>query len=216
LPRYDRHIVIKLGGSDDKTRWKDGRPARHKREGRAALVAEDGSSILSRQEEKTMHLFARTALAAAILTVPCQAADNKYGSAAGWDIFVNSQMGPGCFIRRVNPDGDAQVLIGIDATAAPAGYLAVYSKKPQKITGGEKLSVVFDVDGQKYTGVAKGQELKGFDGAFVRFNNLDFIYDLAKKKALTITAQGRKTVVVNLTGTDDAFKALRECQAAQK
>jgi hypothetical protein len=28
-------------------------------------------------------------------------------------------------------------------------------------------------------------------GAFVPFNNLDFIYDLAKKKGATVTAPGR-------------------------
>ncbi|MEK1886113.1 MAG: hypothetical protein AAAB35_00745 [Phyllobacterium sp.] len=165
-----------------------------------------------------MHLFARVALAAAVLTVPCQAAVEyqKYGSAAGWDIFVNPQMGPGCFIARQNPDGATQVQMGIDATAAPRGYLALYSTKPRKVTQGEKISVVFDVDGDKYTGEAKGQETQGYDGAFVPFNNLDFIYDLAKKKTLTITATGRDPIVVKLAGTDDAFKALRECQGTQK
>ncbi len=163
-----------------------------------------------------MHSFARAALAVAVLTVPCEAAVTKYGSAAGWDIYVDDSMGPGCVIMRDNPDGETQAQIGIDATAAPRGYLALYTKKPTKITAGETLSVEFDVDGQKYTGVAKGQQMQGYGGAFVPFDNLDFIYDLAKKKALTITSKGYKTVVVNLTGTDDAFKALRECQAAQK
>ncbi len=115
-----------------------------------------------------------------------------------------------------NPDAGAQVEIGIDASADLRGYLALYSKKPDKITADEQLSVVFDVDGEKFTGVATGQEMEGFDGATVPFNDLDFIYDLAKKKKLTITAKGRKDLVVDLTGTDAAFKALRECQAAQK
>ncbi len=165
-----------------------------------------------------MHLIARTALAAAVLTVPCEAAETfkKYGSAAGWDIFVNEKMGPGCLIARENPANGTQVEIGIDATADLRGYLALYSKKPEKIAEGEKLSVVFDVDGEKFTGVATGQELEGFDGASVPFNNLDFIYGLAKKKKLTITAKGRDVIVVDLTGTDAAFKALRECQAKQK
>ena len=163
-----------------------------------------------------MHLFAWTTLAVAVLAVPCEAAVTKYGSAAGWDIYVDDTMGPGCLIMRDNPDGETQAQIGIDATAGPRGFLALYTKTPTKITAGEKLDVVFDVDGQKYTGVAKGQQMQGYDGAYVPFDNLDFIYDLAKKKALTITAKGRKTVVVNLTGTDDAFKALRACQAAQK
>ncbi|MBZ9657396.1 hypothetical protein [Phyllobacterium lublinensis] len=165
-----------------------------------------------------MNLFARTVLALAVLTVPCEAQDmfKKYGKAAGWDIFVHEKMGPGCLIARQNAKDGAQVEIGIDATADLRGYLALYSKKPEKITAGEKLSVVFDVDGEQFTGVATGQEIPGFDGASVPFNNLDFIYGLAKKKKLTITAKGRDPIVVDLTGTDAAFKALRECQAAQK
>ncbi len=165
-----------------------------------------------------MHLLVRTALAVAVLTVPCEAQEmfKKYGKAAGWDIFVNEKMGPGCLIARQNPDAGAQVEIGIDATADLRGYLALYSKKPKKITAGEQLSVVFDVDGEKFTGVATGQEMEGFDGASVPFNDLDFIYGLAKKKKLTITAKGRDKLVIDLTGTDAAFKALRACQTAQK
>ncbi|TXR46325.1 hypothetical protein FVA77_25665 [Phyllobacterium endophyticum] len=165
-----------------------------------------------------MHLFAWTALAIAAFSLPSTAAETvkKYGSAAGWDIYAKDSTGPGCLIMRDNADGETQVQIGIDATAAPRGYLALYSKNPTKITPGENISVVFDIDGERYAGVAKGQEMQGYEGAFVPFNNLDFIYDLAKKKTLTITSKRHRTIVVNLTGTDDAFKALRECQASQK
>ena len=38
----------------------------------------------------------------------------------------------------------------------------------------------------------------------------------AKKHTLTITPEGRKPIVVSLTGTDAAFNALRTCQEAQK
>ena len=41
-------------------------------------------------------------------------------------------------------------------------------------------------------------------------------YDLAKKKTLTITPEGRQPIVVSLAGSDAAFKALRACQDAQK
>ena len=139
----------------------------------------------------------------------------KYGSEAGWDIFVNDSMGPGCLIaRKLNPE--TQVQMGIDATAAPLGYMALYTKAPAQVSAGEQLSVVFDVDGQKFTGEAKGLQMEGFRGASVAVNNLDFIYDLAKKKTLTITPDGRDPIVVSLAGTDAAFKALRECQQTAK
>ncbi len=139
----------------------------------------------------------------------------KVGSEAGWDIFVNDTMGPGCLIaQKLNPE--TQVQMGIDATATPLGYMAVYTKAPAQVNPGDVLSVVFDVDGQKFTGEAKGLQMEGFRGASVAVNNLDFIYDLAKKKTLTITPDGRDPIVVNLSGTDAAFKALRECQQKAK
>src|SRR5262245_44271173 len=139
-----------------------------------------------------MYAFARVALAAAIMTVPCQAADmfKKYGSAAGWDIFINDNMGPGCLIARTgNKPGD-QVEIGVNATGSLQGYIALYTKRDAGVAAGQPIAVGFDIDGEKFTGQATGQQMEGFDGGVVPFNNLDFIYGLQKKKALTITAPG--------------------------
>ncbi|MGO4440643.1 hypothetical protein [Rhizobium sp. RAF56] len=165
-----------------------------------------------------MHLFVGTVLAAVILAVPCEADEmfQKYGSTAGWDIFVNPSMGPGCLIAKQNTAAGTQAEIGIDASGELRGYLALYTKRPANVTAGEKVPVVFDVDGQRFTGVATGQEMAGFDGAVVPINNLDFIYGLAKKHTLTIYPTGRDPIVLSLDGTDAAFKSLRECQAAQK
>ena len=158
-----------------------------------------------------------TALAiAALAATDASAATKKYGSEAGWDIFINEKMGPGCLIAR-KLNADTQLEMGIDATADPQrGYLAMYTKADASVSAGEKLSVIFDVDGEKFSGEATGQQLEGFRGASVPVNNPNFIYDLAKKKTLTITPEGRDPIVVNLTGTDAAFKALRACQEAQK
>jgi hypothetical protein len=123
-------------------------------------------------------------------------------------------MGPGCLITKANADG-TQIQMGIDATGKLRGYMALYTKADAKVASGEKLPVLFDVDGQQFSGEAKGQVMDGYRGAFVWVNNVDFIYDLAKKKAVTITPEGGTPVVVSLTGTDAAFKALRACQDAR-
>ena len=41
------------------------------------------------------------------------------------------------------------------------------------------------------------------------------MYGPAKKKTLTISPKGDSRTLVNLAGTDAAFKALRDCQDAQ-
>ena len=154
-------------------------------------------------------------IGAALTASVAAAQTTKYGDEAGWEILIRSDMGPGCMIAKSNPDDLTQLQMGIDATAGLKGYMAIYTKKDTKITAGQQLSVVFEVDGEKFTGEAKGQQVGDYVGAFVWVNNPEFIYNLAKKKTLTITSPGRPNLVVNLQGTDAAFDKLRACQAAQ-
>jgi hypothetical protein len=155
-------------------------------------------------------------LAIAALGITGAAAQTtKYGQEAGWAILVRSDLGPGCMITKSNPDDMTQIQMGIDASAGLKGYMAIYTKKDANIAAGQQLSVVFEVDGEKFTGVAKGQQVGDYVGAFVWVNNPEFIYNLAKKKTLTITSPGRRKLVVNLKGTDAAFDKLRACQNAQ-
>ncbi len=160
-------------------------------------------------------------IAAAVLTAfsanAAHAQVTQYGSEAGWDILVNQQMGPGCFIMHTTPEG-VQIQMGINrAKDAPEGFIALYTQAPADVRAGQEIKVTFDVDGQKFTGDFKGQQYQdGWRGAYVRVNNPDFVYDLAKKYKLTITADdGRPPIVVDLTGTFAAFEALRACQKEQ-
>ena len=89
--------------------------------------------------------------------------------------------------------------------------VALYTKADANVSAGETLSVIFDVDGQKFSGNATAQQMQGFRGGSVPVND-----NLAKKKTLTITPEGRQPIVVSLAGSDAAFKALRACQDAQK
>src|SRR5262245_2160824 len=156
------------------------------------------------------------ALAVAALTATAAAAQTtykQYGEAAGWEILVNENTN-GCLMAQ-GVGTDRQIQMGIDMTTDQRGYMALYTKKGADVTAGEKLSVLFDVDGQKFTGEATGVEMEGFDGAYVHFNNPDFIYGLVDKKSMTITPQGGDPIVVSLDGTDAALKALRACQDAR-
>ncbi|WP_437344091.1 hypothetical protein [Mesorhizobium marinum] len=140
---------------------------------------------------------------------------SKYGSEAGWDIFVNDNMGPGCLVAKKLSD-EVQLEMGIDATGAQRiGYMALYTKADSDVGQGDLLKVIFDVDGERFSGTATGQQMPGFRGGVVPVNNVDFIYDLAKKMTLTIMPEGREPIVVSLVGTDAAFKSLRACQQAK-
>ena len=158
------------------------------------------------------------ALAIAALAATDAAAQSspyqQYGSEAGWDIFVNTKTNNCMIVKGV--EEQTQVQMGFDNTTDKLrGYLALYTRNGADIGAGEKINVLFDIDGQQFSGEATGAKMEGFDGAYVYVNNIDFIYDLAKKKTLTITPRGRAPLLVSLTGTDAAFKALRACQEAR-
>ncbi|PWK75670.1 hypothetical protein C8K44_103238 [Aminobacter sp. AP02] len=154
-------------------------------------------------------------VALAAWAAPASAQDlKKFGTEAGWDIFIKPDMGPGCVISK-KLNSEAQFQMGIDATAEKRGYMALYTKADANVSAGDSLEVIFDVDGEKFSGAATGQQIDGMKGAFVWVNNPEFIYDLAKKKNLTISPAGRQPIVLPLTGTDAAFKSLRACQEAQ-
>ena len=165
-------------------------------------------------------MYAKTvvgiSLAIAALTATTAGAQTlkKYGSEAGWDIFIKEDMGPGCLVAK-KLSNEAQFQMGIDATGEKRGYMALYTKADAKVAAGDDIAVLFDVDGEKFSGQATGQQMEGMKGAYVLVNNPDFIYDLAKKKKLTITSAGREPIVRSLTGTDAAFQSLRACQEAQ-
>jgi CheY-like chemotaxis protein len=174
--------------------------------------------------DRAMKLAAQADIDFAILDInlsgeqsfPAAAQAKKYGSEAGWDIFVRDDLGPGCLIaKKLSPE--VQLQMGVDASGGKkVGYMAVYTKAEANAPEGKQLSVIFDVAGQKFSGKATVQQMPGFRGGSVPVNNVDFIYNLAKKHTLTITPEGRKPIAVSLTGTDAAFKALRSCQEAQK
>lgn len=163
------------------------------------------------------HMGIGTALVLAVLTATAAAADTykKYGSEAEWDIYVTDGQDRGCLIAK-NLTAETQFQMGIVPDAQARGYLALYTKAGAGVGTGEEISVLFDVDGQQFSGEATGRQMMdGYKGAYVWVNNPEFIYDLAKKKTLTITPTGRDPIVLSLTGTDAALKALRACQEAQ-
>lgn len=97
-------------------------------------------------------IVAATAVSLLCSGTMVQAQDmKKYGTAAGWDIVVRGDMGPGCLIAK-KLDNDMQVQMGIDETTGRRGYMALYTKLAANVGSGEKRSVIFDVDGQKFSG----------------------------------------------------------------
>ena len=165
-----------------------------------------------------MHMHARIGIALAITALTATAATaqavKKYGSEAGWDIFIKDNMGPGCLIAKKTSDV-SQVEMGIDATGEKKGYIALYTKKDAAVSAGEQVSVLFDVDGQQFSGRQSVSRLREWtehlSGSTIRTSSTI----LPRRTTLTISPAGRDPIVLSLKGTDAAFKTLRACQDAQ-
>src|SRR3954451_12842407 len=99
--------------------------------------------------------------AAALAATGASAQTKKYGSEAGWDIFVNDNMGPGCLIaKKLSPE--VQLLMGIDASGGQrVGYIGLSTKADAIVPPGQQLPVTFDVDGQPFAGTATAQQMPG-------------------------------------------------------
>lgn len=160
-------------------------------------------------------------LAVAALLATGAAADvQKIGEAGGWDVLVNSAMGPGCLIER---HGEGwQVQIGTEALSAEeVSYLAFFGQFDLPVAADGAVPVSFELGGETFEGVALGEKLslirrmEGYHGAWVPTNNPQFMEDLARKETLTVSVEGHAPITVSLDGTYVAIEAMRECQQAQ-
>lgn len=138
---------------------------------------------------------------------------NPYGEESGWNILVNEAFDNGCLIEKVMDDG-LQVQIGVDPRDE-RGYVAIYVQAEKGVEDGMSVPVMFDLDGDKFSGDATGGVIDGYQGGYVYFNNPKFALDLAQKQTLTVTPEGRDATVVDLTGSKKAMQAMIACQQAQ-
>lgn len=162
-------------------------------------------------------ILAATLVAGALVTAGASAQTfETYATEGEWEIAINQNMGPGCVAIQRFVDPTSQVQMGIDARQAErTGYIAILVEGAEGIAAGQKIPASFDVDGRVFEGTLTGQQTEGFGGATVPVDNPEFIYDLANNKTLTISFGEGKRLIVDLTGSDAAFAALRACQAAQ-
>ncbi len=161
------------------------------------------------------HILAGTALAAALVAATgAFAAITKYGDSGEWEVAVNDAMGPGCLVMKTVDH--LQVQIGLDETSTePTGYMAVFTRADVPVAEGEVIPLEIEVGGRTFTGEAFGEQMEGFQGAWVPMNNAAFVDELARQETMTVTIADLPPIEVSLAGTDAAFQAMRACQDAQ-
>lgn len=160
----------------------------------------------------------RNMLAAALValsTAPAQAQGLiDKGFVHGWNLMVDPAMGNGCLIQTVFSDLSV-VRLGFDATNN-RGYFVVFNKAWGDIEPGKKYNITFDLDGQKFNGVATGFRQNKIPGAGVFFDDRNFVYAIAQKKGMTVYNEaGEPVMSIDLKGSGKAIEYARECQKQQ-
>jgi formylglycine-generating enzyme required for sulfatase activity len=78
-----------------------------------------------------------------------------------------------------------------------------------------KYAAAFKLDEDAFAGEAKGVEIGKDRGLQVIYEDPNFLVDLAKKRVMSMAADGVELGTFDLVGSDEAIKAVLACQAEQ-
>tara|TARA_R110002124_G_scaffold214251_4_gene380313 strand:+ start:493 stop:987 length:495 start_codon:yes stop_codon:yes gene_type:complete len=149
-------------------------------------------------------LFSTTALAQELVT---------WGASDYWDVLIDPSLGNGCLIQSEFEDGSL-VRIGLDRTTG-SGYVTVFNTAWGDIEEGGRYAIDFTLDGDPYTGEAKGIYLNDVPGADIEFDNVDFFMSIAQRQTMTMYNDGLEVLSIDLTGTMAGLDAVLSCQDEQ-
>ena len=164
-------------------------------------------------------MFARLA-GLAVLAVAVSAGSGgaqdliEWGSSDYWAVLIDPTLGNGCLIQSEFDDGSV-VRIGLDRTTG-YGYVTAFNEAWGSIEEGALYPVAFTLDGEEFSGEAKGLYLDGLPGADIEFDSVDFFMSIAQRRTMTMfNVDGEEVLSIDLTGTMAGLEAVLECQDEQ-
>ena len=156
-----------------------------------------------------------TALAA-LCALPLAAQPfTPYGQFGGWRVFVNGAT-QGCFMEEMQ---DGLVIQMGTQGGADFGFIAAYTEGEAGIAQGEEMTVLIEIDGEGFGGIARGVRREQADGTLLEgavtiSRSPAFAEALARGRTMRVVADGGNLVEIDLSGTEAAIRAVRDCQAS--
>jgi hypothetical protein len=162
----------------------------------------------------TMKAFLGALALGVAAATPTLALDlTPWGEAGAWQIMVDPNHDNGCLGQVMFDDGSFMRL-GLHEKGKK-GFLAVFNPTWPEVKLDHKYAVAFKLDDDAFAGEAKGVEIGADRGLQVIYEDPNFLVDLAKKRVMTMTADGVDLGSFDLAGSDEAVKAVLACQAEQ-
>ena len=150
-------------------------------------------------------------LAAATPTLALDLA--PWGEAGPWQVMVDPNHENSCLAQVMFSDGSFMRL-GLHEKGKK-GFLAVFNPTWPEVKLDHKYAAAFKLDEDAFAGEAKGVEIGKDRGLQVVYEDPNFLVDLAKKRTLTMAADGVELGTFDLAGSGEAVKSVLACQAAQ-
>jgi len=92
------------------------------------------------------------------------------------------------------------------------GYVTAFNMNWGDIEGGAQYDIAFALDSELYEGTATGIWLNGVPGADIYFDNVDFLFDIAKKYTMTLYNSEGEVMAIDLEGSYVGLEAVIMCQ----
>ncbi len=158
--------------------------------------------------------LAAAALAASLAAPLAAQPFTPRGEAGGWRVFVNEATG-GCFMEQ--RQGALVVQMGTQG-GADFGFVAAYAEGEVGIAQGEEMTVLIEIDGDGFGGIARGvrrERAEGppLEGAVTISRSPAFAEALAEGRRMRVVADTGALVEIDLAGTRAGIAAVRACQA---
>ncbi len=137
----------------------------------------------------------------------------SWGQSGVWSILVDPTLGNGCLIQTDFVDGST-VRIGFDGNTGN-GYVAAFNLAWGGIDPGKLYDIAFLLDDEQFDGEATGIYLGDVPGAFIEFENPDFLGAIAQRQTMTLFNDDGEVMSIDLTGTFNGLSGALDCQEQQ-
>jgi hypothetical protein len=136
-----------------------------------------------------------------------------WGEAGAWQIMTDPNHGNACLTQVMFDDGSFMRLGLHDA--GKKGFFGAFNPIWPEVKLDHKYAVAYKLDEDLFAGEARGMEIGEVRGLQMVFEDPAFLADMAKKRVLTINADGVDLGSFDLAGSGEAVKAMLACQAEQ-
>ncbi len=136
-----------------------------------------------------------------------------WGKVGEWTILVDPGTGNGCLMEKKFDDGTL-IQFG-EVPVDNGGFFAAYNPDWTDIEDGVQGTVKFEFPTIRFIGDVVGVAKDGRFGGYAFFDNPNVSSEIARNNDMTIIGELGRNIEVNLKGTSNAIKAVKECQAEQ-